>query len=168
VGLLLDASPLIYLAKIDALDALKAYEQPAIAPEVHREVVAPGLGYRYPDSLAIDRAIESGLIAVVPATAQELARAEVLVADAGGLHVGEAVTLSIAAERGWSACLFERQAKRLAGALGVHVVDPVEVLFVGTEDGARLRQRVRRFGALVNMRLEQLEALLDLIEERSR
>lgn len=164
--LLPDASPLIYLAKVEALDALDVFDRPAIVREVQQEVVAPGLGYRFPDALTIERAIQSGRIEVIAATPEERQQGNALVAEAGGLHRGEAVTIAVAVSRQWPVCVFERQARTLARAVGVEVIDPVEVLFAGTTDNDLLNHRVRRFGELVNLRLEALESLLSLIEDR--
>ena len=49
---MVDASPLIYLAKLDALDVFaRAGHVPYVTPEVERETARAGLAYRYPGRL---------------------------------------------------------------------------------------------------------------------
>ncbi len=86
-------------------------------------------------------------------------------ADAGGIARGEAEVLAAAVSRNEPALLFERQAVRLGQSLGLDVWSPVRLLFAGTADPAQLTQRMRRLAALVQMRFEDVQKLIQLIEE---
>ena len=62
----LDATPLIYLAKADRLDVIETLDGPRIVPEtVYREVVTTGVEQGYDDARRIERAVEDGLVDVV-------------------------------------------------------------------------------------------------------
>jgi predicted nucleic acid-binding protein len=162
---LVDASPLIYLAKIDALDVFAASGNvPLLTKEVEREVARPSLAYEHPDSLLIADALASGLLQRTELTAPEIASAERLHA-AGGLDRGEAEVLAAAVSRGVGVLLFERRATRLARSMAIDTWTPLRILFAGTADHALLATRIREFAALVHMRFEDVEAALRLIEE---
>ncbi len=68
--------------------------------------------------------------------------------------------------RGWTVCLHERQAARIARALGVATVHLVEILFAGTPDPDLLERRIRAFARLTNMTMTDLDVLLELIREQ--
>ena len=60
---MVDAGPLIYLAKLDALDVFaQTGHVPLITPEVERETARAGLAYRFPDALAIAEALRDGVL----------------------------------------------------------------------------------------------------------
>ena len=62
----LDATPLIYLAKAERLDVIETLDEPRLVPEaVHHEVVTAGVEQGYDDTRRIERAVEDGLINVV-------------------------------------------------------------------------------------------------------
>ena len=62
----LDATPLIYLAKAERLDVIETLDEPRIVPEtVHHEVVTAGVERGYDDARRIERSVESGLVDVV-------------------------------------------------------------------------------------------------------
>ena len=65
-----DATPLIYLAKVDRLGLVQHLDAPCVIPErVHDEVVTTGLEQEYPDARRIERHIDAGhlnLISVDP------------------------------------------------------------------------------------------------------
>ena len=166
---LVDASPLIYLAKLVALDVFERSGQtPLITAEVERETARPGLAYQFPDALVIADALRSGLLQRTQLTAAERKVADRLRTESGGIDEGEAEILAAASERRQPALLFERRATRLARSMGVEAWTPVRILFAGTDDSVLLRERIRAFAALVQMRFEDLEALINLIEERDR
>lgn len=167
--ILLDSSPLIYLAKIEALGAAagagyQLHITPAILDETTREAIA----YSHPDALVIARAVERQDIAVVTPTQRELLSAEQIRTRAAGLHAGECQVLSVALARRWPAVFHERQAERVARALNVTTVHPVGLLFAGTPDPDLLASRIRRFGGLVDMRTSDIDALLERVERRRR
>lgn len=73
-----DATPLIYLAKVDKLSLVQHLDEPCATPErIYSEVVEAGLEGDYPDARRIERCIEHAYLEVV--TVQEsslLARLE--------------------------------------------------------------------------------------------
>jgi hypothetical protein len=62
--------------------------------------------------------------------------------------------------------IFERPARRVARAMGIRLLDVVELLFAGTRDVSLLEDRIRRFARLTQMRLTDLELLLLEVERR--
>lgn len=167
-SVLVDASPLIYLAKLPALDVFeRSRHEPLITAEVERETSRSGLAYEFPDAVVIGDALRSGLLQRTELTSGELTVAARLQAQSGGIDAGKAEVLAAASERGQPALLFERRATRLARSMGIDAWTPVRILFAGTEDAALLRDRIRGFAALVQMRYEDVETLIDLIEERN-
>lgn len=64
--LIFDATPLIYLAKVDRLDLIEDIEERCVIPqEVYAEVVEDGLQQGYPDARRVDRCVESDRLEVV-------------------------------------------------------------------------------------------------------
>jgi len=165
--LVLDASPLIYLAKLDAFDAVAIAGYTAVVPlSVYAEAARPELAFRHPEIATVERLRDDGQLLVVPLDAPERELATDLAGRYGGLHAGELDVLALGHARGWTACFHERQATRLARALGVATVHLVEVLFAGTPDHDLLDQRVRNFARLTNLTMNDLDVLLNLIRER--
>jgi hypothetical protein len=162
----LDAGPLIHLAKLDALDVLDADEPALVPPAVLSEVVRPELAYRYPETALLDGAVRSGLL-----TPAELETGErELVADlamrVAGLHAGELEVLAIASSRSIAACLHERAAIRLAAAMDIPVVHVMELLFDGTPDTGMLVRRITDFAKMTRLDIDQTTELLRRAGER--
>ena len=165
--LILDASPLIYLAKLDAFDALAIAGHTAVAPSsVFAEAARPELAFRHPEIATIVRIREEGRLLVVSLDSRERQQALELAGRSGGMHAGELDVLALGLVRGWTACFHERQAARLARALGVETLHLVEVLFAGTPDHDQLEGRMREFARLTNMKMSDLDVLLNLIRGR--
>lgn len=62
-----DATPLIYLAKVDRLELVAQLAGKCLIPEpVYEEVVETGIEQGYPDARRIERQIEAGVFDVVP------------------------------------------------------------------------------------------------------
>jgi predicted nucleic acid-binding protein len=157
----LDASPLIYLAKLEALDVLtiavhRAYATPAVVEEVTR----PQLAYRHPDAIEVEAAVGRGDITLLTLTEIERRRAASIAERVPGLHRGEAEVLAIALERATPAVIFERRARRVAASLGAELVDVTELLVAGTPDPGLREERIVRFAGLVDLRLDQTMDLL--------
>jgi predicted nucleic acid-binding protein len=163
---MVDASPLIYLAKLDALDVFEvAGHDPLITAEVERETSRPSLAYDHPDSLLIAEAIRTGALNRTELTADERRVAARLQEQAAGLHPGEAGVLAAAQARHEPVLLHERRALRLAQALGLDVWRPLRLLIVGTPDPELRRDRVLRFARLVDMPYSDVEAAINSLEE---
>lgn len=168
-AVMVDASPLIYLAKLDALDVfLSAAYRPLVTAEVERETARLGLAYEHPDAAVVADAIRAGTLERTELTAAEEQQAERLMTASGGLARGEAEVLAAAASRTLPVLLFERRATRLATSLGLDAWSPVEILIAGTPDRRVLRQRLLAFAGLVSMRFADLEKLLERIEDDDR
>ncbi len=61
-----DATPLIYLAKTDALGYCEGLDEPCLIPErVYSEVVETGIEQGYPDARRIERSVDDGRFQVV-------------------------------------------------------------------------------------------------------
>jgi predicted nucleic acid-binding protein len=166
---LVDSSPLIYLAKLDALDVFEIVgRQALITLEVERETTRPKLAYDFPDSLKVAEALRTGSLGKTDLTADEKTLAERLQRHAPGLHAGEAGVLAAAQFRRLPVALSERRALRLADALGFDVWRPVRLLFAGTTDAALLRSRILAFARLVDMPFADVEIAINAVEERLR
>ena len=64
--LILDASPLIYLAKLDALDAVAIAGHVAVVPSsVYDETARPELAFRHPEVAIIERIRLGGQLLVI-------------------------------------------------------------------------------------------------------
>jgi len=165
--LVLDASPLIYLAKLDAFDAVAIAGHVAIVPpSVYTEAARSELAFRHPEVAIIERIRMDGQLLVVSPELTETELATELAGRYGGLHAGELDVLALGQVRGWTTCFHERQATRLARALGVATVHLVELLFAGTPDMDLLERRIRHFARLTNLTINDLDALMELIRER--
>lgn len=58
-----DATPLIYLAKVDRLDLLDMLPKSCLVPEpVYEEVVTRGLEENHPDARRVERAVDDGVL----------------------------------------------------------------------------------------------------------
>jgi hypothetical protein len=167
VDVVLDAGPLIYLAKLDAFDAIAAAGRVAVVPpSVYAEAARPELAFRHPEVAVVQEARDAGRLRIVTLEAVEAQLADDLAGRSAGLHAGELDVLALGLSRGWPVCLHERQAARLARMLSATTVHLVELLFEGTRDLDRLEQRIRQFARLTNMTIDDLDALLSMIEER--
>lgn len=164
---MVDASPLIYLAKLDALEVFaKGGYQPIVPEAVVEETTRPALIYRHPDAATIEAAVGRGDLRVVVLAPAEEEIAARLAVQVPGMHPGECHVLSVALARGTPAVMFERRGRSVARAYGVELVDVFELLFDGTPDDGLLDRRVRRFAELIEMRLADLEALRERIARR--
>lgn len=162
-----DASPLIYLAKLEALDVFReAGIHPLVPASVFEETTRPALAFRHPDAFRIEEAVTGGELEVIQTTLAEREAAEALAARIPQMHPGECEVLAMATGRVMPAVLFERRARVIARVLGVELFDLVDLLFDGTRDDDLLESRVREFGHGVNLRLTDLEALIALIQRR--
>lgn len=165
--IVVDASPLIYLAKLDALGSFAAGGwQPLLTPAVVAETAVPALSYRFPDALVISTAVAAGTLGTIDLTIAERAEAVRIREHIGGLGRGECESLAVAAARGLQVVIHERQGRRVARALGVTPINLVEVLFRGTADQSLFQSRISRFAAMTALRATDLEALIARYERR--
>jgi hypothetical protein len=160
VYLVLDASPLIYLAKLDAFDAVAIAGHTAVVPpSVYAETARPQLAFRHPEIATMERMEADGQLLVVALDAPEAELATNLAGGYGGLHAGELDVLALGQVRGWPVCFHERQAARLSRSLGLATIHVVEVLFAGTPDADLLERRIRHLARLTNLTMNDLDVL---------
>ena len=97
-----DATPLIYLAKVDHLTLVSHLEEPCVIPEhVYTEVVETGIEHGYPDARRIERCVEDDMLTVISVDDDEfvsriqrnpkLSDADVAVLACADTHDGVAV-----------------------------------------------------------------------------
>jgi len=167
LDLVLDASPLIYLGKLDALDVFGAHGwRPMITPAVRDEVVRPELAYMHTEVVTIAAAIEHGSIRDIQLTPAEVTTAAELGRRVRGLHPGELEVLAVGLERSSAVSVHERQAARLARALALREVQVVELLVDGTADARLLEKRLRGYASLTVLRVGDLDELLAIARAR--
>jgi len=125
VAVVLDAGPLIALARIGKLDLLPAlFDDIVVPPAVHREVTSD---QTLPGAVAMERA--AGL------KVAEVGDREAVERLASSLDAGEAEVLSLARELGATAVIDERRGRRLAAELGVPQTGTVGILLVAKRRG---------------------------------
>lgn len=161
-----DTSPVIYLAKIGALDALRVGGPVLMTTGVREEALLPPAAYRFPEVVEIEAAIDRGLIEVTPLTTSENEFAEGIKTRVPALGRGEREVIAVSIGRSLDAVMFDRRARRVASALGASVVDMFEVIFRGTSNVELLEDRVRALASLVDLRVGALEELLEQIGRR--
>jgi predicted nucleic acid-binding protein len=162
-----DASPLIYLAKLRALVVFQKIGLEPLVPEaVIEETTKPSLIYRHPDAAVIESALDRGELSPVSLTPGEQESVDELAQEVPGMHRGECQVLVVARSRAVPAVLFERRGRSIAKAFGIALIDVVELLFDGTSDNELLEERFRPFAELVDMRLADYEALRERIARR--
>lgn len=119
---IVDASPLIALAKMQRLALLAAvYGDVGIAPAVKRETLDEGRRIAAPGVNLIELALEERSISVLRLTVREKSAAERIV-NSSRLHAGEAESLALARSRKALVMLDDREARMLASAQGVSCV----------------------------------------------
>ncbi len=166
--LVVDSSPLIYFAKLEALDVFPIQDPALVTDGVRREVLVPQAAVRFPEMARIDRAFREGRLVAEPLREGEQVVADDIGSRIPGLGLGERESMACAAARGLAVVLHDRRASRIGRAMGLTVVGPLHLSFERTTDDAVLEYRVRAFARLVAMRIEALEQLLDRVKERSR
>lgn len=159
--MLVDASPLIYLAKLDALEIFEGSGHvPLLTPEIERETARPALAYEHPDSVLIAEALRLGKMERTEVTDEENRIAQRLQEQTSALKVGEAQVLAAAQSRSRPVLLSERRALRLAVSLGLEVWVPLDLLIAGTAEPIRLRERILGLARLTDMSFADVEIAL--------
>lgn len=164
--LIADTSPLIYLAKIGALDVLWTGRPAVMTTGVREEALLPPAAYRFPEVVEIEAAMDRGLIEVTQLTTSESEFAQGIQTRVPALGRGEREVIAVSIGRSLDAVMFDRRARRVASALGAPIVDMFEVIFRGTSDVELLEDRIRALASLVDLRVGALEELLEQIGRR--
>ena len=130
VSVVVDASPLIYFARMDALFLLpKVFGRVGIPPAVYHEVVAVGRKRGFTDADLVATAIEQDWLKQInlePAE-EDLVRG---IATNRQLGPGEVEVIACALHRSSAALLHDRKAREAAARLGIRTWQPVDVLFL--------------------------------------
>ncbi|RBI63864.1 DUF3368 domain-containing protein [halophilic archaeon] len=112
-----DATPLMYLAKAEALTHLDALKEPCLIPEpVYDEVVTTGLKHEYPDARRVEQRIEEDSFDVV--TTERTTLFERLDRNPN-LSQADVSVLVLAAERDATAVMDERYGRDVADTEGI-------------------------------------------------
>lgn len=115
-----DASSLIIIAKLEAIDILyQVYGTIGIPPAVFRESVQVGFKRGKSDAFAIDAAIRSGQIVVVNLSSAQVAFAQHLY-TANLLGWGECESLAYAKNTNAQVLIEERKGRSIARAEGIY------------------------------------------------
>ena len=118
LGAVLDASPLIIIAKLQEIDALyETYELLGIPPVVFREAVEGGKRRAKDDALVIEAAIRAGLVQILALSEEQNRFAQDLHAS-GAFGLGESEALAYARDTGVRLIIEERKGRALARAHG--------------------------------------------------
>lgn len=137
-----DATPLIYLAKVEELAILGALDGPHLIPApVHREVVEIGIEEGHPDARRIERLVERGLFSVVDVDETET-YARLLENDS--LSRADASVLACADRRGGVAVMDESYGRDVAAVEDIETRGTaylvVSLLKEGVIDPGRARE----------------------------
>jgi predicted nucleic acid-binding protein len=112
-----DATPLIYLAKVDGLSLIDQFDEPCVIPQqVYAEVVETGLEQGYPDARRIERSVENGVFDVV---AVENTAVESRLRENPNLSDADIAVLACAAGRNGVAIMDEVYGRDTAATEGI-------------------------------------------------
>ncbi len=128
-----DATPLIVLAKADHLDVLAGGDDTPVVPtRVYQEVVETGLSEGYPDARRIDRRVDDGGFQVEDAPESTLFSD---LSSSPALSDADAAVLALAAERDGVAVMDERAGRAAADAEGIEARGTAYVVLSALERG---------------------------------
>lgn len=112
-----DATPLIYLGKIERLDLLDQFSADCFIPgSVHQEVVVRGVERGYPDARRIERTVDEGLLEVRMVKKTDVF--DRLIANSN-LSRADAAVLSLADQLSGTAVMDERYGRSVADTEGI-------------------------------------------------
>ncbi|WP_225335646.1 DUF3368 domain-containing protein [Halomicrobium urmianum] len=139
--LVVDATPLIVLAKADHLDVLTGRDGTAVVPtRVYDEVAETGLAAGYPDARRIERTIENGHFAVEDAPDSPLFEE---LASSPALSEADAAVLALAADRDGTAVMDEQAGRAAADAEGIETRGTAYVVLSSVERGEQTPAEAR-------------------------
>jgi len=129
--LIINASPLIILAKINKLEILKKiYESVEIASSVYQEVVVKGLEINSIDAHIVKERIESKNIKVLALSSEFIEKAK-KIESVYGIDIGEAETIALALQLNKKeAIIDEISARDAAKAFGIKPIGTLRVLLI--------------------------------------
>lgn len=115
-----DASSLIVLAKLNALEVLYTIYGPvALTETVSKETILQGKAGNHDDALLIEAAVERGWLVQVTLTEKQRRLSEAYRAASRAIDLGEAEAIAYAEDTGAFLVIEDRKAKVIARARGV-------------------------------------------------
>jgi len=115
--LVFDATPLIYLGKIELLDKVAYFpEDKYITKSIFREVVEKGKEIGEPEAFRIEKIVEAGIIKIKNPHDKKYIG---YLADNPKIHQGDVDTLALASELGGIALLDDEEARGMAQMEGI-------------------------------------------------
>ena len=133
---ILDATPLIYLAKAERLAVVETLEGGRIVPRpVYHETVTEGIEAGYGDARRIERAVENGILEVVAVDLDESAIASRLVRHSG-LSDADVAVLACADARDAVAVMDKAVGRSAATVEGVETRGTAYVVLSAVKGGA--------------------------------
>ncbi|MBP1922156.1 putative nucleic acid-binding protein [Halorubrum alkaliphilum] len=147
----LDATPLIYLAKAEQLDIIETLDEPRVVPKaVHHEVVTAGVERGYDDARRIERAVEADLLDIVTVDLDESAVADRLQRHPG-LSDADVAVLACADARDAVAVMDESAGRSAAEVEGIETRGTAYLVLSAVKRGAMTPERGR----------ETIDAMID-------
>lgn len=112
-----DATPLIYLAKVDRLTLVQHLDEKCVVPErVYEEVVETGIEQGYPDARRIERSVDTGQFEVLPVESTPL---QSRLQQNPSLSDADVAVLACADAHDGSAVMDEQYGRDVAAAEGI-------------------------------------------------
>ncbi len=141
-GIVVDASPLIALAKMRRLEILRVlYGHVWIGPGVKEEVVDQGQAIAARGVELIEKALQEGWIQVVRLSTRERKLAQ-RITKASRLDAGETESLVLAQSRKRRVIVDDREARATAAAMGLELIGTAGVLLEGFFRGHLTREHL--------------------------
>ena len=138
-----NSSPLIHLARSDALGLLKEiFGEVAIPRAVYQEVVERGKELKLPDASKVEFAMKAGWIRLVRLKKEKLREAKEL-GRCFDLGRGEIEAIMLAKQINTLLLIDERPARRVASTLGIKNVGTLGVILRAVELGMLNKEKVR-------------------------
>jgi predicted nucleic acid-binding protein len=127
----LDATPLIYLAKAGGLSLVSDLPSECCTPEqVHEEVVTTGIDEGYADARRIERIVEDGVLDVVAVDERDTFER---LRHNQNLSAADAAVLTVADERDATAVMDEQYGRTVADAEGIATLGTVYLVLRSLE-----------------------------------
>jgi predicted nucleic acid-binding protein len=128
-----DATPLIYLGTVEALDVVDVLPGNCCVPDaVYEEVVTAGIEAGHADARRIEQAVEAGRFEVEPAPETELHER---LGGADSLSGADIAVLTLAGERGGTAVMDEQYGRAVAEMEGIETRGTAFVVLNALADG---------------------------------
>ena len=143
--MIINASPLIILAKINKLEILKkTYESVEIASSVYQEVVVNGLKINSRDAHIVKEQIESRNIKVLDLSSEFIKKAK-KIESIYGIDTGEAETIALALQLNKKeAIIDEISAREAAKALGIRPIGTLRVLLIAYKNDLISKRDIKK------------------------